>query len=295
VPHTTIYEEYVMRSPLSRRKFLSVTAGAVGAGAVALPKFTWAAPAKDPYGGYLMGIQSYSLRGFPVDKALASVKDLGLHYVEFFDAHFSYKSSPEQIEAMKKKTAALGITMTAHGVNDFTKDHEANRRYFEFAKRAGIRNISANPTEDSFGSLDKLVAEYNIRIAIHNHGPGARYSKVADVLNAICGHHELIGACADLGHYIRSAEDPVRAINLLKGRLYGIHLKDFAEQKAVTSSVIIGKGHLDVEGVFRALKKVDFPADGALSLEYEENPESPMADLKECLAVASAGALKAAG
>ena len=121
--------------------------------------------------------------------------------------------------------------MRGHGVNPFTKDHEANRRWFEFAKKAGIKNISADPTEDAFDSLDKLVEEYQIRIAIHNHGPGARYDKVTDVLNAIKGHHPLIGACADLGHYIRSAEDPVRVINLLEGRLYGIHLKDFAEQK----------------------------------------------------------------
>ena len=105
----------------------------------------------------------------------------------------------------------------------------------------------------------------------------------------------MIGACADLGHYIRSAEDPVRVVNLLEGRLYGIHLKDFAEQQAKTKGVILGKGHLDVVGVFKALRKVNFPADGCLSLEYEENPKDPLADVKECLAVASQSAQKAAG
>jgi sugar phosphate isomerase/epimerase len=203
-------------------------------------------------------------------------------------------ASDEQIQSVKDKTGALGIKMTAHGVNAFNKNHDANRRIFEFAKKAGLRNISADPSEDSFDSLDKLVEEYGIRIAIHNHGPGARYSKVADVLNAIKGHHNDIGACADLGHYIRSAEDPVKAIHLLEGRLYGIHLKDFAEQKANAKGVILGKGCLDVEGVFKALKHVNFPADGYISLEYEEKPDDPIADIQECLAVASAAAQKVA-
>ncbi len=280
-----------MQAFWSRRKFLGAAAGT----AAVLGTRRLARAAGDPFGGFQMGMQSYTLRDFKVDRALEEIKNLGLHNVEFFDAHFSSKSSDADIEAMKSKTRALGITMRGHGVNPFTKDHEANRRWFEFAKKAGIRNISADPTEDAFDSLDKLVAEYQIRIAIHNHGPNARYNKVTDVLTAIKGHNPLIGACADLGHYIRSAEDPVRVINLLEGRLYGVHLKDFADQKAETPGVILGQGHLDVVGVFKALRKVNFPADGALSLEYEENPKDPLPDVKECLAVASAGAMKAAG
>jgi sugar phosphate isomerase/epimerase len=278
----------------SRRTFLSAAA-ATGA-ALTLGRSLRAADEenRDQYGGFLMGIQSYSLRGFNVDRALQATKELGLHGVEFFDAHFSVNSTADQIEAMKKKTAGLGIKIMGHGVNGFGKDHEANRRYFEFAKKAGIKNISADPSEDSFDSLDKLVEEYNIRIAIHNHGPGARYDKVVDVLNAVKNRHKLIGACADLGHYIRSGEDPVRAITLLEGRLFGVHLKDFAEQKANTQGVILGKGHLDVVGVFKALRKVKFPEDGCLSLEYEEKPESPIEDIKQCLAVAAEGAQKAA-
>ncbi len=83
-------------------------------------------------------------------------------------------------------------------------------------------------------------------------------------------------------------------INLLAGRLYGIHLKDFAEQKASTKGVILGRGHLDPQGVFMALKKVEFPADGALSIEYEENPADPIGDLQACVAAAAEGAQKAA-
>jgi len=278
----------------NRRQFVQTAAGAALACAAG-NRILAAADNRSKYGGFLMGLQSYTLRTFPVDKALATMQELGMSSVEFFDSHFSVGSTDEQIAAMKAKAKDRGLVILGHGVNPFSKDDKANRRYFEFAKKVGIRNISADPSEDSFDSLDKLVKEFDIRIAIHNHGPGARYNKVADVLNAIKGHDERIGACADLGHYIRSAEDPVRAINLLKGRLYGVHLKDFAEQKADTPGVILGKGHLDTEGVFRALKKVEFPADGSLSLEYEEHADDPVADVVECLAVAAAGATKAAG
>jgi sugar phosphate isomerase/epimerase len=240
-----------------------------------------------------MGIQSYSLRAYPTDKALEHVQALGLHHVEFFDSHFPLSSSPDVIEAVKRKVRCMEIAMSAHGVNHFSKDHDANKRIFEFASRAGIRNLSADPDPDSFESLDKLAGEYGVRIAIHNHGPGHRYDKIADVTKALRGHHKWIGACADLGHFIRSGEDPVKAIREIGDRLYGVHLKDFAEQKRDAKGVVLGKGHLDVVETFRALRQVRFPADGALSLEYEEKPEDPIQDLKECFAVASEAAQKA--
>ena len=114
------------------------------------------------------------------------------------------------------------------------------------------------------------------------------------MLNAIKGHDPRIGACADLGHYIRSAEDPVKAILLLNDRLFGIHLKDFAEQTAGSRGVILGKGHLDLVGMYKALRKVNFPADGAFSLEYEENPANPIPDVKECIAAAREAEAKTA-
>ena len=243
-----------------------------------------------------MGIQSYSLRAFGIDGkegALQKIDDLGLHWVEFFGRHYPISPDKAKIAAMNAKLAKHDLSASAHGVNGFSKNHEANEKIFQFAKLAGIPNISANPSPDSFDSLDKLVAKYNVRIAIHNHGPGALYDKIEDGLKAVKGHDKRIGFCADLGHYIRSAEDPVEVIHKLGDRLYGIHLKDFAEQKKKTHGVILGKGHLDIKGVFKALKKVRFPANGALSLEYEENAAKPIPDIQECLAVAAEGAQKA--
>jgi sugar phosphate isomerase/epimerase len=275
---------------LSRRAFVALVAGA-GVTA-ALPAKRLFAADKSPL---KIGIQSYSLRTLSAEKAIDTAAELGFEHVEFFDAHFPINSTDEQIDARKKLMAEKKLRISAHGVNGFGKDHAANKRIFEFAKKAGIKTISADPSEDAFESLDKLVEEYDIRIAIHNHGPGARYDKVTDVLNAIKGHDDRIGACADLGHYIRSAEDPVKVITLLKGRLWGIHLKDFDAPKGNAKGTILGKGLMDVVAVMKALREVQFPADGALSLEYEENANNPVPDVKECLAIAQEADAKAAG
>ena len=279
-----------MAGRISRRRFLGTAAALGAAAAYGLPRRSRAADGKSLFS---IGLQSYSLRNYPVDEALKHTKEMGFEHVEFAKGHFDPNATPQEIDAMKSKMAALNLKMLGHGVNNFTKDHEANRKLFEFAKRAGIRNLSANPTRDAFDSLDKLVAEYDIRIAIHNHGPSHQYDKVVDVVQAVKGRHPNIGACADLGHYIRSAEDPVEVIRVLDKRLFGIHLKDFAERAAKTKGVILGKGHLDVDGVFRALRQVQFPADGCLSLEYEENPQDPLDDIKQCLQVAKEAALRA--
>jgi len=271
---------------LSRRHFLAAASAAVAATAIPA-RSAWAKYDADRFPGFKVGLQSYSLRGFDVDKAINTAGELGCAHLEFYGGHFSPGSSSEQIAAMKEKMDKHGMTMLGHGVHRFTADHAKNEALFKFAQAAGIKNLSADPSPDSFGSLDKLVDQYDIRIAIHNHGPSHRYNTALDVLNAVKDHDPRIGACADLGHYIRSGEDPVEVIRLLKGRLYGIHLKDFAEQKERTKGVILGKGHLDVVGVFRALKQVEFPADGCLSLEYEENPKDPVEDIRQCLDIAS--------
>ena len=146
--------------------------------------------------------------------------------------------------------------------------------------------LAGQRARHAFDDLDELVKEFDIRVAIHNHGPTHRYNRAIDVLRVIEKRDVRIGACADLGHYIRSGQSGPEVIRILKGRLYGIHLKDFAEMKDRTKGVILGKGHLNVEAVFTELQQVDFPANGALSLEYEENEKNPIADIRECYAVA---------
>ena len=277
---------------LDRRRFLQNSTLAVGMATVA---GSWASAALAAKSSLKLGIQLYSLRGYKDPAvALKHAKELGFEQVEFYSGMFPLDSTPEQIAAIKKQVADLGLTMSAHGVNRLTKDDAANRKVFEFAKAAGFRNITADPDPASFDSVEALVKEFDIRVAIHNHGPTHRYNKVVDVLKAIENRDPRIGACADLGHFIRSGEEPTQVVRLLKGRLYGVHLKDFAEMKDKTKGVVLGKGHLNVGAVFNALVETGFPSDGALSLEYEEHPDNPLAEIRECVEVSQA-ALKQLG
>jgi len=282
-------------APRTRRSVLAGLAAGAGLGLMDLNPLAKLMAQEAKAAGLKLGIQIYSLRGFPVDVALDHTKNLGFEEVEFFSGMFPLTASDEEIQKMVQKVKGLGLRISAHGVNGFSKDAEANRKVFEFAKKAGIKNISAAPTPDSMDSLNDLVKEYDIRIAIHNHGPSDRFNKVVDVLRAIEGRDPRIGACADLGHFIRSGEKPVDVIRALAGRLYGVHLKDFAEMKESTRGVILGQGHLDCAAVFDAMIQAKFPADGALSLEYEENPKDPIEDIRQCVATAKTAMTKAKG
>jgi inosose dehydratase len=288
-----------MFASLSRRRFLALSAAAAaGATWFDAPRILSAAglaDSKDVWGGFPVGVQSYSLRNFTLEEAIRHLQGMGVHYVELTSRHLALNATDEQIAAAKKLLEAADIKISAHGVNSFSKDHEANRKIFDFAKRVGFKTISADPAPDSFESLDKLVAEFDIRIAIHNHGPTHRYNKLDDVKRAIAGHDKRIGACVDCGHFLRSGEDPVKCVLELNDRVHGVHMKDEKETNTKASSnVIIGKGHLDVVGLFKALRQVKFPADGALSLEYEANPMNPIDEMKACLEVAKEAIAKSA-
>ena len=276
-------------SSQTRRSFLQKTSLAATLTACGvLPRVARAAEGTGPK----LGIQLYSLRGFSRDEALKHASTMGFEQVEFYSGMLALNASDEEIAATKKQVADLGMSISGHGVNRLTKDAGENRKIFEFAQQLGTPCITADPDLDSFDNLNDLVKEFDIRVAIHNHGPGHRYNKAIDVLRVIEGRDERIGACADLGHYIRSGQNAPEVIRLLRGRLHGIHLKDFAEMKDKTRGVILGKGHLNVESVFRELQEAGFPDNGALSLEYEENEKDPLADIRECFAVAKAAMQK---
>ena len=284
---------------ITRRRFLALTtAAAVGATFFEAPALLRAAGllnADDPYGGWPVGVQSYSLREFNTLEAVRHIEGMGVHFVEFYGKHLAVEASAGQIKETKSLLATAEIHLNAHGVSSFSKDHAANRTVFEFARKAGIRNITANPEPDSFDSLDKLVAEYQVRICIHNHGPGALYDKIAGVQEAVKDRHPFIGACVDTGHFIRSGEDPVQAVRELNDRVFALHIKDDKFQGDKRShNVVIGQANLDVVGIFKALKHIKFPADGSLSLEYEANPANPIDEMKQCLAVAREAIAEAA-
>ena len=282
------------RDGMTRRE--AIGTGLAAAVALGRPGSLTALGAVDPspYGPFRMGLQSYSLRGYTADnkpdvkKALETTRSLGITYWEAYPAHLPMTTDPAAIAGYKASTAAAGVKVVGYGVNRFSKDHDANRKLFEFARAMGLEYMSADPTPDSFDSLDKLVEEYGVAIGIHNHGPGHRYALIDTISAAIKDHNPKIGCCVDTGHFLRSNEDPVRAVEVFGKRVFGVHLKDVKDARTFT---ILGKGDLRTVDLLKALAKQDYR--NCLALEYEEHPQDPYDDIRECLAAAREAVAKA--
>jgi len=221
-----------------------------------------------------MGAQSYSFRKFDLAGAIACLKDLGLTDMEFCSVHFPCDADDSGFDQVKSTLAEAGVAVPCFGVEGFTEDAAANRKKFEFAKALGVQVLTADPAPESFDNLDELCDEFGIKIAIHNHGPGARYDKVEDTLRAVEGHSRLIGACIDTGHSIRSSEDPVDVARQLGDRVISLHLKDWT---LGGKEEIIGEGDLDLPAFAAALRDIGF--DGPVVMEYEESPDNPVPDM----------------
>lgn len=267
---------------LTRRQALAAGAAAFGALAFA-PAMRLGRAADDSarFGPFKMGLQSYTLRHYKLAEALAKTKELGVHYWEAYPGHMPYETSRiSEYQGLEKE---YGVKILGYGVNRFTKNTDANRKFFEFAHAAGIDYLSADPDPDAFDSLDKLVQEYGVAIGIHPHGPGHRWDTIDKIWTAVKDHNEKIGLCNDTGHLLRSKQDPVEAVKVFGKRTYGVHLKDVKDAKTFT---LLGQGDLKLGELFKALAAIDYSY--VVALEYEEHEMDPIADVKACLDAAAA-------
>jgi sugar phosphate isomerase/epimerase len=279
---------------MNRRAFLGAAA-ATSAGLLAARS----APAADDFAGFAVGVQSYTFRNFDLEQMLKRTKELGLKSAEFYSKHIPPDASPEKLKAILQLCKEYEVTPVGFGVSGFSKDHEANKKLFEFGKTIGLKYLSADPSPDSFDSLDKLCEEYKIAIAIHPHGPSGkgrhRWWSAEVILKAVKDHNKLIGTCLDTGHLIRMDQlgeklDPVEQIKLMGDRNFALHLKDHDNKKKEDVPFGDPAGVLDVPAVLKALKSVKFT--GHIAIEYEAHPNDPSPDMKKCVAVVKESAAK---
>jgi sugar phosphate isomerase/epimerase len=239
--------------------------------------------AVDPYRGLKMGVASYSLRKFPLDEAIGMTRELGLKYICLKDVHLSLKSTTAQRQEARKKIDAAGLVLLGGGVIYMKNQEEDIRNAFTYAKEAGMPTIVCSPHPDALDTVEKMVKEFNIRIAIHNHGPGDKtYPSPLDALKLIKDRDARMGICIDVGHTVRIGADAVGCIKECSNRLYDFHMKDVSAATPQGKEVTIGKGVIDIPAVLKALLEVKFA--GHLALEYEPSPDNPLPGMKESLA-----------
>ena len=272
-----------MKQLQNRRQFLAVAAASVTGAGVALDRparaAAYGAGKRTPKERFQLGLASYTLRKFNLDDTLAMTKRVGLKYIAFKDFHLALDSSPEKIRSVVRKVKDAGLELYGGGVI-YMRTEQQVRQAFAYAKAAGMKVIIGVPKPNLLPLVDKMVKQYDIKVAIHNHGPGDKdYPVPATAYERIKDLDERIGLCNDIGHTMRAGVDPSASIVKYADRLYDMHIKDVSAATAKGHGVEIGRGVIDIPAVLRSLIQIDYS--GIVSFEYEKDAEDPMPGLAE--------------
>jgi sugar phosphate isomerase/epimerase len=272
-------ERPVIKNSVSRRDFAWF--GALIAAGCAVPKNIFgvdrAHSSSDEASPIRLGLASYTFRNFDRAQLIGFMKQLNVLALNAKDVKDHLPVDPQQEAAALADYAAAGIKLHAAGAIYFTKDEDADiRSKFDYCKRAGINVIVAgDPTPENLPRIEKFVKEYDIRIAIHNHGPEDKlWHSPLDVLKVVRGMDPRIGCCIDVGHAVRAGTDVVQAIHETGPRLFNVHMKDLSSFQSKDSQVAVGEGLMPVRRIFEALIAIKYP--GFVDLEYEIHPDDPM-------------------
>jgi sugar phosphate isomerase/epimerase len=236
----------------------------------------------DRWRGLKPGVASYTLRKLPLDATIKVIQRVDLHYVSIKDFHLPLTSTPQERRAVAARFKEAGITPLSCGNVTMENDAGNVRRAFEYARDAGLPTIVCSPDPESLPLLDTMVKEFDIRLAIHNHGPeDKRFPSPYDVWTAVQPYDKRIGLCIDVGHTARAKVDPAEAIRKCRERLYDCHLKDIDSTAPDGKTIEGGRGVLDLKSIFRALLDVKYPY--LASFEYEKDENDPIPGLSETI------------
>jgi sugar phosphate isomerase/epimerase len=268
-----------MRTTLSRRDF--ARSGAIAAAALAAaPGDVFAltqqhVPAADS--PIRFGVASYTFRNFTRAQMIAFLKQLNVLALNAKDVKDHLPTDPQQQAVAVADYAAAGVKLHAAGTIYFPKDEDADiRAKFEYCKRAAIPVIVAgDPAPETLPRIEKFVKEYDIRFAIHNHGPEDKlWHSPLDVLKAVKNLDPRMGCCIDVGHTARAGADVVQSIREVGPRLFNVHMKDLTSFQSKESQVAVGEGAMPVKKIFDALIAMKYQ--GFVDLEYEIHADDPM-------------------
>ncbi|ASZ12696.1 sugar phosphate isomerase/epimerase [Chitinophaga pendula] len=264
----------------SRRKFLlqaalGLTAPAIAPLAAAAATRTTVAPET----ALQVGMAGYTLARLNLEQAIALLQKVGIRQLSVKDIHLPLDSSPEKIQTTLAAFSAAGIKVYAVGVI-YMKTEAAVDQAFEYAKKVGVPLIVGVPNPELLDYTEKKIKDYNIRLAIHNHGPEDKlYPGPKNVMDLIRHRDARMGICLDIGHAIRAGEDPAKAVLAYKERVFDLHIKDVTVAAKDGKPTEIGRGAIDFPALVKALNKIRYA--GICSIEYEKDMQEPLAGIAE--------------
>lgn len=269
----------------TRRNFLrTVAAGTAAATTLSIPasrSFASQATALKPIAGSTgpaslkLGVASYSLRELSRTEAIAVIQSLRTPYVNIKSFHLPYETSREERIAARKEFEAAGLQIVGGGTIYLQKKDEADIRFhFEYARDCGMPLIVIAPTPETLPLIERFVKEYDIQVAIHNHGPEDDYFPApSDALKHISNMDPRVGVCLDVGHTVRTGADVVEAASEAGDRLLDIHMKDLRDLNDRDSQCVVGEGRIPIAPLLKQLAGMHYH--GYVNLEYEIEAADP--------------------
>lgn len=269
----------------SRRNFLQKSALGI-AGSVAIPFLGKTTVFQSPAGkdagsvdSLPVGIAGYTFAKFNLEQAIAMMKRIGVPNLSMKEIHLPLNSSQETIYAALAKCKEAGITVYTVGVI-YMKTKEAVDQAFAYAKKAEVPMIVGAPSYDVLDYAEQKVKEYDIKLAIHNHGPeDALYPGPKDVYDRIKNKDHRMGLCIDIGHATRAGVAVDKAVKEYKERLFDLHIKDVSLAAKDGKAIEIGRGVIDFPALVASLKKIGYK--GVCSIEFEKDMTDPLAGIAE--------------
>jgi sugar phosphate isomerase/epimerase len=273
-------------SMTSRREFLK--GAALGTAGIALPAAKATCLGEEPAGntaaGIRLGVASYSLRELSRADAIAAIVALRTRYVSIKSFHLPYESTGEELAAGSREFEDAGLTIVGGGVITLQQEDDADiRSHFEYARACGMPLMVIAPTRATLPRIERFVREYDIKVAIHNHGPeDEHFPGPRDALPVIHDMDPRVGLCVDLGHTTRTGVDIVEAIAEAGDRVLDIHAKDLRDLMDRDSQCIVGEGAMPITAIFRQLAAMGYS--GYVNLEYEIDASDPLPGMQQSFA-----------
>jgi sugar phosphate isomerase/epimerase len=229
-----------------------------------------------------VGICSYSLRSIPAAEALPDIQRLGVRNFSLKDVHLAQTSTPEQRRDFRQQAEQLGLTIHSCGVIYMKNDEAEMRKAFDYVKDLGAPVIVVGVSKEMLPTLDKVIKNYDIKAAIHNHGPNDKlFPSPLEIYDAIQPFDKKIGVCMDIGHTFRMHEDLVADAKKMHDRLYSLHFKDLESGDIKAKGVPVGTGVLPIVPLLKELVSSNYA--GEVQLEYEVDVKDPLPGSAESL------------
>jgi sugar phosphate isomerase/epimerase len=265
----------------NRRNFLK--AAGIGMAAAAVPGLANAvsgnAEVNNGKSDIKLGVASYSLRKFSTEEALDMTVRCGVNRITFKDMHLPLDSDEETIKKTVELCRKKGVTLYGAGVVYMRSTGDVDQA-FEYAKTAGLEMIIGVPNHELLKYVEGKVKQYDIKLAIHNHGPGDKlYPSAESAYNLIKNMDKRMGLCIDIGHTKRINRAPEQDVKDFFDRVFDIHIKDVTAATSEGKTCIIGRGVIDFPAFMRVVVKMGYK--GTLALEYEAEADDPLPGMME--------------